>query len=175
MKVGRTRTIAAQGMLAAIYVVLSISTQPISFGPVQCRVAEALTVLPFLEPLCTVGLAVGCLLANLLGGAGILDIVFGTLATVLAGLLSSKMPKSWLAPLPPVVLNGLIVGAVLTTVSVTAENFFPTFWLYAGEVALGELAACGILGLPLLKVVGRTGLFPKTKGTKAVKRKKSPL
>jgi len=157
----RTRVIAVQGMLAAIYVVLSLSTQPISFGPVQCRVAEALTVLPFLEPLCTVGLSVGCLISNLLGGAGVLDIVFGTLATVLAGIATSKVPKSRLAPLPPVILNGMIVGAVLTLVSVPPESFFPTFWIYAGEVALGEAAACGILGLPLMKIIRRTGLFRK--------------
>lgn len=159
MNTRRTRTIAIQGMLAAIYVVLNMTTQPISFGPVQCRVAEALAVLPFLEPLCTVGLGVGCLIANLLGGAGILDIVFGTLATVLAGIATAKVPKSGLSPLPPIVINGVVVGAVLTLVSVPTEHFFPTFWIYAGQVALGELAACGFLGLPLLKLMKRTGLF----------------
>lgn len=157
----KARVLVSQGMLAAVYVALTLLLQPISFGPLQCRVAEALTVLPYLEPMCVVGLTVGCLFANLLGGAGILDIIFGTLATFLAAMLTAKMRNKWLAPLPPIVINAVIVGAVLTLVNVPLETFFPTFWIFAGQVGLGQIAACAVLGLPLLAVISYTNLFPK--------------
>lgn len=159
MRKSLPREITVQGMIAAIYVVLNLLLQPISFGPLQCRVSEALTVLPFLDPFCTIGLTVGCLISNLLGGMGILDVIFGVAATFLAGIATSKMKRSWLAPLPPVILNAVIVGAVLTAVSVPKDLFFPTFWLYAGEVGAGEIGACYILGLPLMNIVKHNGLF----------------
>ena len=161
---GRSKTvkmIATQGMIAAIYVALALLLQPISFGNLQCRVSEALTVLPFLSPITTVGLTVGCLISNIIGGAGILDIVFGTLATLVSGLLTARMPNKWLAPLPPVLINAGVVGAVLSIVSVPLASFFPTFWIFAAEVGLGQVGACYVLGIPLLAVVRRTRLFDR--------------
>lgn len=161
---GRSKTvkmIATQGMIAAIYVALALLLQPISFGNLQCRVSEALTVLPFLSPITTVGLTVGCLISNIIGGAGILDIVFGTLATLVSGLLTARMPNKWLAPLPPVLINAVVVGAVLSFVSVPLASFFPTFWIFAAEVGLGQVGACYVLGIPLLAVVRRTRLFDR--------------
>ncbi len=145
-------------MLAAIYTVLTLLLQPISFGPVQCRISEALTVLPFLFPSATAGLTLGCLLANVLGGSTVLDIVAGPLATLAAGLLTARMPNRWLAPLPPVLVNAAVIGAVLAYATVPAENFLPTFLLFAAEVGVGELGACYVLGLPLLASVQRIRL-----------------
>lgn len=155
----KIRVLAVQGMLAAVYTALALLLQPISFGPLQCRISEALTVLPFLFPSTTAGLTLGCLLSNLLGGSAALDIVAGPLATLAAGLLTARMPNKWLAPLPPVLVNAVVVGAVLTLTTVPLSGFLPTFWIYAGEVGLGQLGACYVLGLPLLVAVQHKKLF----------------
>ena len=121
---------------------------------VRCFFSEALTVMPMLAADAVPGLAVGCLLANLLGGAPWFDVLFGTLATLLAALWTSKMPNRWLAPLPPVICNGVILGAMFSWYEV---GFGPGFWgLFAWNaftVALGELAACYVLGSLLLTVL----------------------
>jgi uncharacterized membrane protein len=134
------------GVIAAIYAAVTLLLQPISFGAVQFRVSEALTILPVLTGAAVPGLFIGCLLANLLGGVSALDVVFGSLATLLAAILTRALrKKTYLAPLPPVLVNALVIGAVL---SVAIENF--PFWLAAGSVGLGQLGACYALGLPLL-------------------------
>ena len=137
-------------MLAAIYAALTMVLQPISYGPIQFRVAEAMTVLPWLFPEAVPGLFLGCAIANLYGGNGVLDVVFGSLATLLAALLSRRMKNPWLVPLPPVVLNGLVIGAVLSYM------YDLPYWLIAAQVALGQLGACYALGMPLLQFVQRT-------------------
>ncbi|HAA33802.1 MAG TPA: QueT transporter family protein [Firmicutes bacterium] len=134
-------------MIAGIYVVLVISFAPISYGPVQIRIAEALTVLPFVWPEAVPGLFIGCLLANLLGGLGIVDTVLGSLATLLAAWLTMKMPKVWLAPLPPVAINALVVGGYLSVLYQT--RLLPAM-LY---VAAGQTAACYVLGMILLHIL----------------------
>lgn len=150
----RQLTLAA--MVAALYAVLSYfgNIFGLTFGPVQCRFSEALCVLPFLFPFTTPGLFIGCLLTNLLSPVGPVDIVFGSLATLLAALWTSKMPNRWLAPLPPVICNGVILGAMFSWYEV---GFGPGFWgLFAWNaftVALGELAACYVLGSLLLTVL----------------------
>lgn len=100
-------------VIAALYAGITIFTEAISFGPVQFRVSEALTLLPFLMPEAVWGLTLGCLIANLFGGT-VLDIIFGTLATFLAALITKKIKKLWLTPLPVILCNGIIVGAVIT-------------------------------------------------------------
>ena len=99
----------------------------------------------------TPGLFVGCLIANLIGGAGILDIVFGSLATLIAGLLTYAMRKlpAWVALLPVVVVNGLVVGWVLNAAYGTP------LLLGMGSVALGQAVVCYVLGLPLLALLRR--------------------
>ena len=150
------RMIVAQAMLAAVYAALTLLLYPISFGIIQCRVSEALTLLPFLYPSCTVGLTVGCLISNLIGGGGILDIVFGSLATLLACVITSKCRRPWLAPLPPVILNAAVVGAVLAYTS-AESSFAAAFPLIALEVGAGEAIACYAIGFPLLKLYTRKG------------------
>ena len=101
-----TRQLTCAAIVGAAYAVLSI------FGPIQCRFSEALCVLPFLLPETAWGLGVGCLIANLLSPYGVLDIVVGSAATLLAALLTARCKKKWLAPLPPVLANILHVGQV---------------------------------------------------------------
>ena len=100
--------------IAAIYVVLVVVFKYWSFGPIQFRIAEALTILPFFTPAAIPGLFVGCLLANLLGGAIPADIIFGSIATLIGALGSYALRKhKWLIPLPPILANTLIVPFVL--------------------------------------------------------------
>lgn len=147
-------------VIAAAYASLSLLLAPISYGNIQVRVSEALTILPFIAPYTTGGLFVGCLLANLLNPLGVnpLDVVFGSLATLIAGLLTARCKNRWLAPLPPVLANALIVGAVLAATSVEGAAFWPTFALFGLEVGAGQLVACFIGGLALLRVLEKTGL-----------------
>lgn len=143
------KDLAVGGVIAALYTALTLIFAPISFGEIQFRVSEALTLLPVLTPAAVPGLFVGCLVSNLLAsGAGWMDVVFGSLATLLAAIMTHLLKKhAWLAALMPVVFNGLIVGAVLS--HVTALPFLPI----AGTVALGEAAVCYMLGLPLINVL----------------------
>ena len=150
-----TRDIAAAGIIAALYAVLSYfsSIFGVAYGPIQCRFSEALCVLPFLMPSATPGLFLGCLAANLLSPYGALDIIFGSLATLLAALWTQKCRRKWLAPLPPVVCNAVIVGTVITVQQVPMELFWGTFAYNALTVGLGEALSCYVLGGLLLHVL----------------------
>lgn len=143
------KSLTVGGVIAALYTALTLAFAPISFGEIQFRVSEALTLLPVLTPAAVPGLFVGCLIGNLLAsGAGWMDVVFGSLATLLAAAATRLLRRhSWLAALMPVVCNGLIVGAVLS--HVTGLPFVPI----AATVALGEAAVCYMLGLPLINLI----------------------
>ena len=133
--------------IAAIYVVLVVLFNYWSFGPIQFRIAEALTILPFFTPAAIPGLFVGCILANLLGGAIPADIVFGSLATLIGALGSYAFRKQkWLVPVAPIVANTLIVPFVLKF-GYGAEEAIPYMMLTVG---LGEVIVCGIIGMVLL-------------------------
>ena len=145
----RDLTLAA--MLAAVYAVLTMALPIPQYAGVQIRFAEALTVLPFLFPAATPGLFVGCLIANLLSPYGILDIVVGSAATLLAALLTARCKKKWLAPLPPVLANMVLVGLVLSYEQAGASAaFWPAYAFNALTVGAGEVVACYGLGLLLL-------------------------
>ncbi|MBC7765674.1 MAG: QueT transporter family protein [Hyphomonadaceae bacterium] len=140
-------------IIAAVYAVLTIQLAPISYGPLQVRVSEALTVLPLFTPAAIPGLTIGCLIANIGGPNGLLDIVFGTLATLLAAVVSYLLRKNkMLVPLPPVLFNAVIVGGLLFfTLSKTGDATpLPLFMLWVG---LGELIACYVIGFPLMKAL----------------------
>lgn len=134
-------------VIAAMYAALTILLAPISYGEVQVRVSEALTVLPFFTPAAIPGLFIGCLISNMVGGNGIWDIVLGSIATLLAAYLTRKMPNKLLAPLPPVIINAVIVGVMLSYV------LSLPVWLPIAFVGLGELIACYVLGYPLMLVL----------------------
>ena len=148
-----TRQIATAAIIAALYTVMSLlsSIFGLTYGPIQCRFSEALCVLPFLLPETAWGLGVGCLIANLLSPYGILDVVVGSAATLLAALLTARCKKKWLAPLPPVLANMVLVGLVLSYEQAgTSAAFWPAYAFNALTVGAGELVACYGLGLLLL-------------------------
>ena len=151
-----TRRLALAGLIAAVYAAATLILPIPQYMGVQFRVAEAMTVLPFLFPEAVPGLAVGCFLANLLGSPIMLDWIFGTLATLLAALWSRRMPNLYLAALPPVVCNAAIVGAEIAWFTVQEGGaFWPAYGLSALTVGLGELAACFLLGVPLANLLGK--------------------
>ena len=148
---------AIAGALYAVLTLLS-SAFGIAYGPVQFRLSEALCVLPFLFPETAWGLFAGCWVSNLISPYGPLDMVVGSLATLIAALWTAKCRRRWLSPLPPVVCNGLLVGAVLAwQQSGSLETFFPAFIANALSVALGEAVVCFVLGLLLLRGIEKTG------------------
>lgn len=155
-----TRDLTLAAIVAAAYAALTMLLPGPSYNYTQIRVAEALTVLPFLFPATAPGLAVGCLIANLLSPFGLIDVVCGTVATALAAFLTIKCPNKWLAPLPPVLCNGIIVGGMLAWYETGfGPNFWSMFAISGPGVALGELFACYILGLLLLNVLPRISYF----------------
>ena len=145
------KSIARAAMIAAIYAVLTLILQPFSFRAVQLRVSEALTLLPILTVDAIPGLFVGCVLANalgaLLGLTAAWDILFGSVATLLAAVCVRLLRKQpfWLYMLPAVVFNGVIVGVELSIF------YALPLWATMGYVALGEAISCYVLGYPLSK------------------------
>jgi uncharacterized membrane protein len=149
--------IARSALVAALYALLVLAFAPLSFGPVQFRVAEALTLLPWLFPEAIPGLVVGCLVSNLFGGLGIVDMVFGSLATLVSAWLTSRMPNLLWAAVPPVLVNAVIVGTYL---SILLDVPLLATILYVG---LGEAGVCFLLGVPL------AGLLKKVLRDRATK------
>lgn len=150
-----TRHLATASLIAALYAALTIFLPIPQYSGIQLRVAEAMTVLPFLIPEAVPGLAVGCFLANLLSPFA-LDCVFGTLATLLAALWTARMKHESLAPLPPVVCNAVIVGGEIAWYAAQdGANFWAAYGLNALTVGLGEAVACFVLGLLLLRAFRR--------------------
>ena len=152
------RQLTFAAVVAALYAVMSYFAAifGVAYGPIQCRFSEALCVLPFLFPAATPGLFIGCLVANLLSPYGALDIIFGSLATLLAAMMTQRCTHKWLAPLPPVLCNALIVGAVIAYEQTGFSAAFASLWAYNGlTVGLGEAAVCFGLGAPLLKLLQR--------------------
>lgn len=153
-----TRDITLAAVIAAAYAALTLYLP--AYGSIQVRLAEAFTVLPFLFPAAVPGVVVGCLLANLLSPYGMVDVVCGTAATLLGALLTMRAPNRYLAPLPPVLCNGVIIGAMLAWYEVGfGPGFGPIFAANAFTVGLGELVACYGLGLPLLIALPKVKFF----------------
>ncbi|MGI9953441.1 QueT transporter family protein [Moorellaceae bacterium AZ2] len=144
MALGANR--AARGaIIAAVYAVVTIVLAPISFGMVQVRVAEALTLLPTIFPEAIWGLFLGCLVSNIYGGLGPIDIFLGSFTTLVAAWLTYRLRHSPLAYVPPIALNGLIVGTYLSFL--LQVNLF----LSIAGVSAGEAVAVLGLGIPLIR------------------------
>ena len=162
------RFLTVTGVIAGLYTALTLLLAPFSFGIVQCRLSEALTILAAYHPAGVAGLTVGCALSNLVGlsmganVAGALDILLGTLATGLAAWLSYALRNvRWgglpvPATIPPVVLNALIVGTELTLVLGPVN--LPTWLWWMGSVGLGQVIACIGGGLLLAYSFQKSGL-----------------
>ena len=147
-----TLFIAQAAMIAAVYVVLTFVFAPISFGEIQVRISEALTILPVFTPAAFPGLFVGCLLGNMLSGAYLPDVIFGSLATLLGaiGTRALRNASPFRAPLPPIIANALIVPFVLRYTYGVALPI-PLMMLTVG---VGEVISCGGLGLILYFTLG---------------------
>ena len=146
-------------MIAACYVVLCLVFEPISYGGVQVRIAEALAILPLFTPAAIPGLFIGCIIANVIGGGIVLDVVFGSIATLIwaVGTYMLRNRTRWLAPVPPILANTIIVPFVIFYGYGTPIPI-PLLMLTIGA---GEVIGCGILGLLLAKGLERmpAGIF----------------
>jgi ABC-type spermidine/putrescine transport system permease subunit II len=178
------RKIVLPAVVGAVYAALTVLLAPISYGAVQFRLSEVLCILPFFLPGTAVGLFLGCALANTVSAAGVLDIVFGSFATLAAGFCTARIGLAWRRTRPeprlrgsrgadsqkpgfwvrfwaclmPVLWNGAIVGAVLAY-TLTPENFWAGFALIGAQVALGEAAVLLLIGLPLTGWLTRSAVF----------------
>jgi uncharacterized membrane protein len=158
----RDLTVAA--LVAALYAVMGYfgNVFGLTFGPIQIRFAEALTVLPFLFPAAAPGLAVGCLITNLLSPYGPIDVVLGTLATALAAWWTAKMPKWYLAAIPPIVMNLIFLPPMWawTEVGGFGSGFWGAWAYNAITFVIGEVVACYVLGTILLRVLPKIPNLP---------------
>jgi uncharacterized membrane protein len=152
------KNLCLSGIIAAVYAGLTILLQAISFQAVQVRVSEALTLLPVLFPAAIPGLTVGCFVANLISPVGWMDMVFGTLATLIAAVLTRILRKNlYLAALMPVLSNAIIIGIMLHVA------FGEPLWMSMLTVGAGEALACFVLGIPLVKALERVPNLPVEK------------
>jgi len=159
--------LAQASIIAALYAGLTLALP--AYGNLQFRVAEALTLLPVLTPAAIPGLAIGCLIANLGSPYGLIDIVFGTLASLLAALCTYWLRNIQLKKLPllsalmPPLFNGAIVGAIIALMVNDALDFgaftLANMLLFGGQVLLSELAICCALGLPLAVLLRKLPLL----------------
>ena len=163
-----TRNLITAAVVGALYAVLTLVLAPISYGALQFRVSEVLCILPFFMPSTAWGLFVGCIVANLMSTAGVLDVVFGSLATLITclciarcGKMGNTLKARLLACFMPVIWNGLIVGATLTIAlaGLNPLTHFGAFLVFTGEVALGELGVMYIIGLPLMTYLPKQRFF----------------
>lgn len=139
--------ITQAAMIAAVYVVLTVIFAPFSFGEVQVRISEALTILPYFTPAAIPGLFVGCIIGNITGGAILFDVIFGSLATLIGAVGSYALRKhKFLVPLPPIIVNMIVVPLILRF----GYQLSLPLPLLAGSVGLGQIISCGFLGLFLL-------------------------
>ena len=156
------RQLTTAAIVGALYAALTLfsSAFGIAYGPVQFRISEALCVLPVLTPAAVPGLFLGCLVSNLLSPYGALDIVFGSLATLLAAFLTSRCRHRALAPLPPVLVNAVFIGALLAWQQTgMGEAFMAAFWYNACSIAVSQALVCYILGLLLLRWMEKSKFF----------------
>lgn len=131
-------------VIAALYVVLTMAFAPISFGPVQVRIAEALCIMPIFTSAAIPGLFVGCLIANLMGGGIIIDVIFGSIATLIGAVLGYMLRNNrWLVPLPAVIANAIIVPFVLKYGYGIVDVAIPILMF---QILIGEIAGCYVLG-----------------------------
>ncbi len=158
----KTTNLAIAAIIAALYVVLTYLASALGLASyaIQVRFSEALTILPIFTPAAIPGLFVGCVLANLLTGCAVWDVVFGSLATLLGAIGTYLLRKHRVtALLPPIVANTLVVPPVLLYV----YGLEGTYLFFTLTVCLGEVISCGILGTVLRKSLEKSKLFDRLK------------
>lgn len=160
-----TNFIVHSGVIAALYASLTYLSAMLglSYGPVQFRISEALTILPVFTPAAIPGLVIGCFFANLGSPYGLVDIICGTLATLFAAIFSRSVRKikfkgfPFLAPLMPVIFNAVIIGAEIAYFLPKGARWIG-FVTSALQVGVGELIVCYLFGFLLFKSVKSSGL-----------------
>ena len=161
----RIRLITEGAAIAALYAVLTVATWEFSSLAIQCRLSEGLCVLCAFTPAAVPGLFVGCLISNIFGGQ-VLDMVFGSLATLIAAAITRKMKgmSKWLLPLPTIVVNAIVIPFVLvygygvdSIANVTGTG--AVLALTALSIAIGEALACYVVGMPLYEGLKKVKLF----------------
>lgn len=162
MKNQKTIKLTQAAVIAALYVVLTMLANALGLAnyAIQVRFSEALTVLPFFTPAAVPGLFVGCLLSNMITGCAPWDVVFGSLATLVGALGTWALRKhKWLAPLPPIVANIIVVPLVLSYVYKLEGSLI----YFAITVGIGEIISCGLLGMTLLFALDKrkNQIFPQ--------------
>jgi uncharacterized membrane protein len=164
MKKRGTLYLTQGALIAALYVVLCQIFAPISFSDIQVRIAEGLTILPFFTPAAIPGLFVGCIIGNMLGGAIPLDVVFGSLATLIGALgtwaIGNRIRKTraksgfrFLLPLPPIAANTIIVPLILYY----GYGIPVPIWIQMLTVGAGEVISCGVFGMVILFALEKVG------------------
>ena len=154
MRSSRVKYITQAAMIAAVYVVLTlfISAFNLASGAIQIRISEALTVLPAFTPAAIPGLFIGCLISNLLSGGMLLDVIFGSLATLLGACGTYLLRKwKWVVSVPPILSNALIVPFVLAYVY-HIPGGVPYFMVTVG---IGQILSCGVLGMIVYKILAK--------------------
>lgn len=145
MKNKKTAFMTQAAMIAAIYVVLTYLFAPFSFGEIQVRISESLTILPLFTPAAIPGLFIGCLIGNILGGAILPDIIFGSLATLIGAIFTYLLRKQnrFLGVLPPILANTIMIPLILRY----AYGINLPLSVLMLTIAAGEILSCGILGM----------------------------
>lgn len=145
--------LAQAAMIAAIYVVITLVFAPFSYGEVQVRLSEALTILPIFTPAAIPGLFIGCLISNILGGCILPDIILGSLATLIGAFFtySLRNKSKYVAVLPPILANALIVPFILRFGYMVP---LPIPFMMV-TVGIGEIISCGLLGLILYTALNK--------------------
>lgn len=142
--------------IGALYTVITLLFAPLSFGQVQVRFSEALTILPYFTPAAIPGLFVGCILSNILGGALPVDILFGSIATLIGAVFTYRLRRNkYLAPVPPILANMVIIPFVLR---LGYGINLPILFLML-TIGAGEVISCGVLGMIILHTLSRYGTF----------------
>ncbi|MBQ1481995.1 MAG: QueT transporter family protein [Erysipelotrichaceae bacterium] len=149
--------IAMAALIAGLYAALTLVFAPISFSAVQVRIAEALNILPMFTPAAVPGLFLGCLLGNLLGGAMLLDVIFGSIATLIGAYVGRLLKdRRWLVPIPSIVSNALIIPFILRYV----YSIDLPILLLCLYIAIGEFLGSYVLGQALAQfLIRRKDLF----------------
>lgn len=161
-----TKRLSKGAIIACLYLVLTIIFAPISFKAFQIRISESLTLLPFLTIDAIWGLFIGCFIANFFSPFGFIDVVFGSLLTLLAAYLTyltRKTKKIYLAPLPPIIVNGFGVSFYLTMLSnqnINLNNFnFKLYLSISMSILIGEAISTYLIGLPLIVYISKLKFF----------------
>lgn len=162
-----TEKLVTAAVIGALYAVLTMALSPISYGPLQFRISEVLCILPYFMPFTAWGLFFGCVIANIVSAAGILDVVFGSLASLFACLCMAKLGERdsvcnrILACLMPVLWNGVVIGVIMT-VAVAGLNPLKepgAFLIYGAQISMGELGVMFVIGFPLMSYLPKEKFF----------------